>query len=306
MKSSRHLGVSFCNGSIQLAEIEQGKKTVVTSLTERETSIDLVQAGIHLAADHPQVATLVGELGDLLKRNKIAAKAVSFALPADPVFINIIPLPVSLQGSALGEFLQWEVKQYHPEAGPKDFIVTSHTLPSEEKTVKPGFIVGVRRGMVTFLQKVTSELHLDLQRIDVDHLSTEKTLSYNYPEVQGHTVALFCVRITGMIASLVRDGEITDYRPYKANVPDDIVKTVMSYLKYLHQRDGVQPPDVLFLYGLPIPPETVKQIRSETDIQTIVINSLRKLPVTGRVYEQFTKESYRFAPAIGLGLRPPR
>jgi len=34
-----------------------------------------------------------------------------------------------------------------------------------------------------------------------------------------------------------------------------------------------------------------------------VINSLRKLPLTGKVYQQFTKESNRFAPAIGLGLR---
>ncbi|HEX9614505.1 MAG TPA: hypothetical protein VGA55_03335, partial [Bacteroidota bacterium] len=180
MKSTRHLGVSFCNGNIQLAEIELGKKTVVTSLAERETSVDLVQAGIHLSADHPQVATLVGELGDLVKRNKIAAKLVSFALPADPVFINILPLPSSLQGSALGEYLQWEMKQYFPENGPKDFIVSTHALPAKEKTVKPNFMIGVRRGMVTFLQKVTSELRLQLQRIDVDHLSTEKTISFNY------------------------------------------------------------------------------------------------------------------------------
>ena len=303
MKSTRHIGVSFCNGHIQLAEIEQGKKKAVTVLAEAQTSIDLVQAGVHLSADHPQVATLAGELGDLIKRNRVSARAISFALPAEPVFINIVPLSTTLKGQSLNDYLQWELKQYFPDAGPKDFILDSHSLPSSEKDSKPGFMVGVRRGMVTFLQKVTSDLKLDLQIIDVDHLCTEKTLSYNYPEISGHQVALFCLRMTGMIASVVHNGEVIDYRWYPVQVPADCAKTVNTYLKQLKQLEGVKPPDAVFLYGLGVAPETVKQIRTETDTQTIVINSLRKLPLTGKVYQQFTKESNRFAPAIGLGLR---
>lgn len=303
MKSTRHLGISFCNGSIQLAEIEHGKKPVLTALAERETNIDLVQAGVHLSADHPQVATLVGELGDLLKRNKIASRQISYALPADPVFINIIPIATTLQGPALAEYLKWEMKQYYPESGPKDFIVDSQPLRSAEKSVKPGFIVGVRRGMVSFLQKVTSELKLQLQLVDVDHLSTEKTLSFNYPEVGGHNVALFSIGMTGVIASVVRDGEIIQYRAFKADSHGDVPKIVSAYLKHLRQMDGMEMPDALFLYGQPTAPEVISQIRAETDIQTIMLNSLRKLPVGGKIYAPFTKESFRFAPAIGLGLR---
>src|SRR5512139_1151517 len=130
MKSTRHLGVSFCNGNIQIAEIERGKKTSVVVLAEARTSIDLVEAGIHLSADHPQVATLVGELGDLIKRNKVSTKSVSFALPAEPVFINIVPLAASLKVQSLTDYLQWEMKQYFPDSGPKDFILDSHPLPS--------------------------------------------------------------------------------------------------------------------------------------------------------------------------------
>ncbi len=303
MKSTRNLGISFCNGSIQLAEIEQGKKPVLTALAERETNIDLVQAGVHLSADHPQVATLVGELGDLLKRNKIASRQISYALPADPVFINIIPISTTLQGPALTEYLKWEIKQYYPESGPKDFIVDSQPLRSADKAVKPGFIVGVRRGMVSFLQRVTTELRLQLQLIDVDHLSTEKTLSFNYPEVGGHNVALFCVRLTGVIASVVRDGAIIEYRAFKGDSPGDVPKIISAYLKHLKQIEGMQMPDALFLYGQPVSPEIVSQVRTENDVQTIVLNSLRKLPLGGKVYASFTKESYRFAPAIGLGLR---
>jgi Tfp pilus assembly PilM family ATPase len=303
MKSTRHLGVSFFNGHIQLAEIERGKKTSVTVLAEGQTSVDLVEAGIHLSADHPQVATLVGELGDMIKRNKVSTRSVSYALPAEPIFVNIIPLSASLTGKSLSDYLQWELKQYFPNAEPKDFILDSHPLPPSGKDSRPGFMVGVRRGMVSFLQRVTRDLKLELQIVDVDHLCTEKTLSYNYPEISGHHAALFCLRTTGMIASVVRGGEVIDYRWYAGQGTADCGKAVNSYLNELKQMDGMPPPDALFFYGLGVPPETVKQIRAETDIQTIVINSLRKLPLAGKVYEKFTKESNRFAPAIGLGLR---
>ncbi|MBI2618536.1 MAG: hypothetical protein HYW57_00465 [Ignavibacteriales bacterium] len=303
MKSHRHLGVSFFNGNIQLAEIERGKKMALTNLAEGESSIDFVQAGVHLSAEHPQVATLVAELGSLIRQNKVAAKLVSYALPADPVFINIIPVSTTLKGEPLQQFLYWELRQYYLDAGPKDFIVDAHPLPSTETTVQPNFLVGVRRGMVAFLQRVTRELRLELQIIDVDHLSTEKTLSFNYPEISGHEVALFSVRMSGMIASLVRDGEMIDYRPYRVQIPQDVAKTVTSYLKHLRKKDGASAPDVVFLYGLEVPKDVLEQIRNETETQTVVVNALRKLPVIGKIYQPFTKQNCRFAPAIGLGLR---
>jgi Tfp pilus assembly PilM family ATPase len=303
MKFSRHVGVSFCNGHIQLAEIDLGKKKAVTVLAEAQTSVDLVEAGIHLSADHPQVATLSRELGGLMERNKVSAKAVSYALPAEPVFVNIIPISASLKAQKLDDYFHWELMQYFPDAAPKDFILDAHTFSSSNKDAKSGFVVGVRRGMVTFLQKVTNDLKLSLQIIDIDHLATEKTLSYNYPEISGHDVALFCVRMTGIIASVIRGGEVVDYRWYPVQAPAECGKTINAYLKHLKEKDEIKPPDVLFLYGLAIPPATIKQIRAETDTQTIVINSLRKLPLAGKVDHLFSKESNRFASAIGLGLR---
>ena len=303
MKSNRHLGISFFNGRIQLAEIEHGKKTNVTVLAEGNTSVDLVEAGVHLSADHPQVATLSGELGDLIKRNKVSSKAISYAIPADPAFINIVPLSPTLKGPALQQYLQWELKQYFPDAEPKDFIVDSHPLPLGDSAAKPGFVVAVRRGMVAFLQKVTNDLKMQLQIIDIDHLSSEKTISFNYPEISGHPAALFCLSMTGMIASIVRNGEIVDYRFYKAEIPGDMIKTIVSYLKHLGQAEPTLKPEVLFLYGKSTPPDLLKKIQSETDTQTLLVNSLRKLTVSGKVFQQFTKESSRFAPAIGLGLR---
>ena len=45
MRSSYYVGVSLYKGQIQLAELDHGKKTTVTALTERSTAIDFSHDG---------------------------------------------------------------------------------------------------------------------------------------------------------------------------------------------------------------------------------------------------------------------
>ena len=305
MRSTRTLGVSFCQGRIQLAEVEQGKAPNLLALAEAETSLDLAQAGIHLSAEHPQVATLVGELGDLIKRNKAGAKVVSFAIPPDPIFISIIPLSITLQGQALTQYLQWELSQYFPETPPKDFVIDAQPLPSTDNTVNPTFVVGVRRRMIGFLQKVASELRLQLSIVNIDHFCIEKTLQFNYPEISGYNIALFGLRFGGIDASLLKDNVTIDYRAFALQQPPDVGKTVAAYLKHLKQRDGVTPPEAILFHGQEVPVETIKQLRTDTKKQVLMVNAVRKLTVSGKIYQPFLKESYRFAAAIGVGLRSP-
>lgn len=303
MKSTRTLGVSFCQGKIQLAEVEQGKKPQLLALAEAETSLDLVQAGVHLSAQHPQVATLVGELGDLIKRNKMGAKIVSFALPPAPIFINIIPIASTLQGQSLTQYLQWELSQYFPETAPKEFVIDAQPLAKQDQVARATFVIGVRRGMVAFLQKVSAELRLELNVIDIDHFCIEKTLQFNYPEITGYPIALFGLRLGGIDASLLKDSVTIDYRAFSLSQPPDLGKAVTSYLKDLKERDGATPPEAILIHGQEVSAETIKQLRSETSTQVLMVNAVRKITVSGKIYQPFLKESYRFAAAIGLGLR---
>lgn len=153
MKSNRYVGVSFLRGKMQLAEVEHKKKLTVTVLAESDTVLDFAQAGVNLSADHPQLDTFVIELRELLKQQKVSAEYISFALPPDPVFINIIPVDPGLTGKDLANFLQWEVDQYFPDVSPKEFIIDSHGLPLESSAAQQTFMVAVRRGMAAFLQR---------------------------------------------------------------------------------------------------------------------------------------------------------
>jgi Tfp pilus assembly PilM family ATPase len=303
MKSNRYVGVSFLKGKIQLAEVEHKKKLTVTILAESDTTMDFAQAGVNLSAEHPQLDTFITELHDLMKQQKVSAEYISFALPPDPVFINIIPIDPSLSGKDLAQYLQWEVDQYFPDASSKEFIIDSHGLPLENTIAQQTFMVAVRRGMAAFLQKTVAGIKMKLNIIDIDQFSTEKTLITNYPEILEHDIVLFGLRYGGLDASLIHNGQMTDYRAFHYNGNSDPTKPIQEYLKYLKQKDNSSPA-ALLLHGNDVPQDLIVTLRSITGIkQTLAMNAFRKISATEKLYQPFIKESYRFASAIGLALR---
>jgi Tfp pilus assembly PilM family ATPase len=303
MKAIRYIGVSFLKGKIQLAEIEhKRKKRTVTVLAERDTAVDFAQ-GANLSATHPQLGIFVSEMKSLIRQYKVTAENISFALPPDPMFINIIPVDPGLQGKDLSQYLQWEMNQYFPDASPKDFFIGADSLPLENKTAQQTFMVAVRRGIAAFLQKTVTGLKLKLNIIDIDQFSTEKTLITNYPEILEHEIVLFGLRKNGVDASLIHEGAMTDYRAFLYNGDSDPTKPIMEYLKYLKQKNTDTPAAIL-LHGIDIAHDFVVSLRTTTGVkQTLEMNSLRKIRTSDRLSKQFMKESYRFAAAIGLALR---
>ncbi len=299
----RKLGVSFVRSRVQVAEVEHAKKTTLTVLAEAPTSIDLRQSGASLSSSHPQVAPLAGEIRELLESNKVRSQSISFAIPPDSVFINIIPLPKILKGPKLAEHLQWEVAHYIPDFVPGDYLLESFPIARQPEHAVNVLVMSLKRGMVEFLQKVASELRLRLTALDLDHFCSEKTLGFNYPEIQGHTVLLFGTRYGAVDASALNDGELVDYRRFLGQIPVDVPQIVASYVKYIQQRDDIDKPSAMFFTGLEIPIGVMNRLKKEVPVQMITMNSFRKLPIKGKVFEQYLSENYRFAAAIGLALR---
>ncbi|MGH2568648.1 MAG: type IV pilus biogenesis protein PilM, partial [Bacteroidota bacterium] len=263
MKITHSLGVSFGDNRIQLAEVELGKKPTVTALAEQDSSLDFLADGAALRADHPKVSIVLTEIGNLIQHSGATAQHISYALPAKLLFINTLPVDPTLKDDDLKDYLRWELQQYFPDAGPKDFITDAYTIPSKEKDARRTFMVSVQRGIVAFLQKVTAELKLTLQIVDIDHFSSEKTLSANYPEMEKETVALFGVRMGGVDASVVKNHEMTDYRAYTLDASSSLEKTVARYLSYIKQKDGTQKIAGLYLHGTQVPSEALSSLTSE-------------------------------------------
>lgn len=303
MKTKRFLGVSFYDHRLQLAEVEVGKKPIVHALAEHETTLDFSSDAESLSVDHPKVSALASELSALITRTNTSAKDISFALPTRPSFITTIPVDPSLKDDELKEYLKWEVRQYFPDAGPKDFITDSYVLPSKQKDARLTFVVAVRRGMVAFLQKVASQLQLSLHIVDIDHFSTEKTLIANYPEIKKEAVALIGVQRSGVDASIVKSHEMVDYRGYAGDHTASLGTTIAQYLQYVKQKDEVGSIACIYLHGSHVPTDNLPTLVTETGIETVSLNVFHTLKAAETVDKTLVAESHRFAAAIGVALR---
>jgi Tfp pilus assembly PilM family ATPase len=276
-KKPRTLGVSFLQGRIQMAEVEHGNTVQLTALLEGETTTDFTQAASQLSPAHPQLDVFVNEIRALLKRQRLMPGQISFALPANPLFINLIPVDPTLAGPSLKTHLNWELSQYYPEGDPRDFILGSSIIPSPDGGPSQAFMVGLPRGLVGFVQKAAAALKMKMLLVDVDQFSVEKTV--------------------------IHEGRMTDYRVYAMDPSTDPTWAIYAYLHYLQDR-GIPEPAAIILHGAEVQKDMIATIRTETGIkQTVALNAVRKLPVMKGVHAAFLKESHRFGAAIGLALR---
>lgn len=304
MKSTRHAGVSFLNGQIQIAEIEHGKKLTVTALGERATSIDFADVNGTLSQAHPSLSAFAGELGGLLKQEKIEAEFISFALPTEPVFINVIPVDATLEGAELASHLQWELEQFEPHIPAKDCIISAQPLPGGDGETRNVFVVSVHRGTVGFLKKAASGLKSKLKFVDVDHFSSEKSLRFNYPELKEKVVMLIGLRRGRIDASLVLGGEVRDYRGYVTPGPQEVKTASGRYLESMKEQGNEMPAKVI-LHGIDATYGIISLIQQEIGIETLPLDAVRKLSPSKALREAYGSESSRFAAAIGLALRAP-
>jgi Tfp pilus assembly PilM family ATPase len=303
MKTKRFLGVSFYDNRLQFVEVEVGKKPTVHALAEQDTTLDFSSDAVSLSAEHPKVSSLASEISALITRTNASAKDISFALPTRPSFITTMPVDPSLKDDELKEYLKWEVRQYFPDAGPKDFITDSYVLPSKQKDARLTFVVAVRRGMVAFLQKVASQLQLSLHIVDIDHFSTEKALIANYPEIKKEAVALIGVQHSGVDASIVKNHEMVDYRGYAGDPTSSLGTTIAQYLQYVKQKDEVGAIACIYLHGSHVPIDVLPTLSSETGVETVSLNAFHTLTAAESVDKALAAESHRFAAAIGVALR---
>jgi hypothetical protein len=165
-------------------------------------------------------------------------------------------------------------------------------------------MVGVKRGIALFLQQAATELKRKLRIIDIDQFSTEKTLIANYPDILDFDVVLFGLRERGVDASLIHNGQMTDYRAYLYTGAPDPNRIIGGYLKYVKDRYASNQPAGILLHGIGVDHDLVLTLRKETGMkQLVALNALRKIKADKRLFKPFVEESYRFASAIGLAIR---
>lgn len=300
--SARKAGVSFFGGKVQLLELEHGKSPVVITAVEGDSPLDLRLLLTHANQGPSQASSLTQAITQLIKRNKVKAKTVSFALPPDGVFVNTVPVADFIKGPKLAEFLRWEVGQYFEGWSANDYLLSAASVPIRDPDAQYTLVVSLRRSTVSFFRKVAEQLGMTVGTLDLQHFCTEKALSANHPESRNQSILLVSL-LEGLIEiSHLSKGHLVDYRRY---VDLDVRGALYAHMKSISERDSLPKPQALYVTGDTFAEATVEECAESSGLPATPVEPFAKLDVPRRMVQAIGGGSVRFAAAAGLALRIP-
>ncbi len=295
--SERVVGISISERAVQAVEVgRNGPQLTLHALDEWENPFPPDGAG----EGQGGVEQFTELLSAFMKVNQVKARKVSVALDTGLLFIIRIPIEAGLTRSEIGERLIWELSQYFPGAGPKDFISDITTLTEVEGGKwKEVLSVSVKRASAMALRKILSQLVLELSILDADHFSADTALRLNYPDTYRKQVALVGIKENRVDVSVLRNGTLATYRYFCVQSNKEIIEQVGALSR---ETQGIQS---ITTYGPYLDNDLLVQIRRGAALLVEALNPLRHLTIsdTLRLADHLSMPSYRFASAVGVALR---
>lgn len=239
-------------------------------------------------------------LAAFIKVNQVKSRRASVALDTANLFFNTLPLEASLSRTAINDHINWELSQYHPDAGPREFITDFHTIARHQNEGWNEVLsVSVRRESVYTVQKLLTQLGLSLHIVDADHFSAEHALRSNYPDTSGKYLALVGVKENRLDISFIRHGVMESYQYHLVSSNAEIAERIGTLSRETRGMYSIT------VYGPFLDNDLLVQIRRASGLLVEALNPLRHVRISDslRIADHLATPSYRFASAIGVALR---
>ncbi len=248
--------------------------------------------------DTPGVDEFVERLSAFLTSHNLKPRMVSIALDSAFLFISTVPFARSASRSEIDEHVEWELKEYFPDAPPESFISDMHILSGENKHNNI-MMVSVRRDLIQKLYRSLSRLRLGLDIVDVDHFSADNALRFNFPELMNKFVALVGLKRGRIDTSLIRYNDLESYS-YSLYTEQEEVPAAIEKLS--KEAKGLS---LISIYGTHLTPEILEHIRSASLVPVEALNPLRavQLANSARANLDSTFTAYRYCAAVGAAFR---
>ena len=286
--NERVLGLSISGNAMQAVEVElNGEHATLRAIDEWGTSF-------------PEDNEFQKHLSAFIRVHRVKALKTAIAIDTSLLFIQRIPLEVSLPEPEVKGRVQWELHQYLPEATPNEFITDLITLAEHSEDGWNDILsVSIRRKHARILSKSLERMGEQLHVLDADHFSAQTALQVNYPESALQFVALTAVKDHRLDVSLIRNGVLLSYAYFAAASRKDIVERMGSFSREHEELHSIM------LHGPSLDEDLVAQLREASTLPVEVLNPLRRLAVADSITppDPPTLPPCRFASAIGVALR---
>jgi Tfp pilus assembly PilM family ATPase len=208
-----------------------------------------------------------------------------------------IPVDESLSDEEFDLHLQWELKNYFPDANPEQYVIQLYALVGDDGL--PGsnaMIISVKKLFINFLQNVCQGLHGSMHILDLDQFCAESAILYNYPHLSSKRAVVVGMDEETLDASLLVNGKNSDIRTISWSGKD---------LSVIDQYARDQKADMIYLHGKIGTPKLAEQLAEITPIEVELANPFKKiaLPASIKNVEEIKMRRQEYTAAIGLAVR---
>jgi Tfp pilus assembly PilM family ATPase len=239
----------------------------------------------------------VKEIQAFTKRIASGAHFFSFGLNTRMAMLQQIPVEASLSDDEFNLHLQWELKNYYPDASPDHFVVQPYALVGDDGIAgSNAMIISVKKTFVNFLNNVCGELHGSMHILDIDQFCAEGALLYNYPHLAQKRTAVIGVDEETIDAGLLVNGKNSDIRTIRWNRRD-----LSAIGKYARDKGA----EVIYMHGRLVNQKLIDAVKEISPIDVELADPFRKvaLPQSIKGVEEIKLRRQEYTAAVGLAVR---
>lgn len=297
------MAVTFTSSGVLAAEVDHGSKKTLNALGEIEFPVNLAKDYATLDILNPKLIGAGETLRRSLKAIGMSGNNISFVLPADVLFLVVVPFDSTLSKQEVREQLLWEASHYHTEEQLAQLQLLRIPLGRRDDGVANSFLLGIRKDILSFLKSVAQQGGFKQKGIDVDAFAIERVVNMQYPETTTHSVVTVGLFPHGSTASTIVKGITNDVRCFPAGTHADMQKNLQEYFVVARELSGNAEPVAVLLWGEEAGVEMKELLRAATGKQTVLLNAVRKGRISKRIMKEQEKNTHLYAPAIGLALK---
>ncbi len=282
--------------AVEIAHSPKGK--TLTAAGSFDSEIDF---------DSPEVFTEVGmasrekifvrEIQAFMKRVAAGAHFFSFGLNTRMAMLQQVPVEESLSDDEFNLHLNWELKNYFPDATPEQYVVQPYALVGDDGVAgSNAMIISVKKTFLHFLNNVCSQLHGSMHILDIDQFCAEGALLYNYPHLAQKRTAVIGVDEETLDAGLLVNGKNSDIRTMNWNRRD-----LSTIGKYARDKGA----EVIYMHGRLVNQKLVDAVKEISPIDVELADPFRKvaLPQSIKGMEEIKMRRQEYTAAVGLAVR---
>ncbi|KAB2925339.1 MAG: hypothetical protein F9K22_03430 [Bacteroidetes bacterium] len=282
--------------AVEIAHSPKGKTLTAAGSFESGINFDDPEVFSETGAQSREKA-FVKEVQAFIKRIGAGAHFFSFGLNSRMAMVQAVPIEQSLTDEEFALHLEWEVKNFFPDATPEQYVVLPYALVNDDGA--PGdraMIIALKKSFANFLNNVSAQLHGSLHIVDVDQFCAESCLTYSFPHIAAKRTVVVGVDEETLDLSLLVNGRNADIRTVAWDGQD---------FGRIDQYARAQRADVIYLHGRIVNQRLADQLKAATPYPVELSDPFRKvaLPSTIKDIDVIKANRQEYTAAVGLAVR---